>query len=94
MGRWSGFQLQTNNDTQLNILTVYRPTISQDLLTCYQQQMNSIKNNGNTNPDPRQQLLDNLSTLINKYIQSNDRTIVMIDANEGLFSNNSKYLCF
>jgi hypothetical protein len=42
MGRWSGFQLQTNTDIQLNILTVYRPTISQGIHTCYQQQMNSL----------------------------------------------------
>jgi hypothetical protein len=94
MGRWSGFKLQTNTDSCLNILTVYRPNTSQGIHTCYQQQMNAIKNSGKTNPDPRQQLLDDLSSTFYQFNKLNNKTIILIDANEGLFSNKSKISLF
>jgi hypothetical protein len=94
MGRWSGFQMQTNQEHNFNIITVYRPTVSQGIHTCYQQQINAIKNKGINQPDPRQQLLNDLGEVIQQFNQQNDKTIVMIDANEGLFSNNSKISLF
>jgi hypothetical protein len=41
MGRWSGFQMQTNTQHHLNIITVYRPSVSQGIHTCYQQHIHS-----------------------------------------------------
>jgi hypothetical protein len=75
-------------------LTVYRPTIPQGIHTCYQQQMNAIKNKGIINPNPRQQLLDNLITEINKFNNANKKTFITIDANEGLFTRNSNLWLF
>jgi hypothetical protein len=85
---------QTNTNEHLNILTVYRPIITQGIHTCYQQQISILKNKGNDNPNPRQQLLDDLTTLINEYNNNNDKTIIMIGANEGLFTNHSKLTTF
>jgi hypothetical protein len=53
-----------------------------------------MKSKGIINPDPRQQLLDDLTNLITIYNIQNDKTIIMIDAKEGLFSTNSKISLF
>jgi hypothetical protein len=84
MGRWSGFRLKTNiNNQHLNIITVYRPPKTNGIDTCYQQQSEIMKSKGIINPDPRQQLLDDLTKLITIYNNQKDKTIIMIDANEG-----------
>jgi hypothetical protein len=95
MGRWSGFRLKTNiNNQHLNVLTVYCPTKTMGIHTCYQQQCEILKEKGNKHPDPRQQLLDDLAKLINQYNRQNDKTIIMMDANEGLYNTNSKISTF
>jgi hypothetical protein len=53
-----------------------------------------MKRNGQINPDPRQQLLDDLANLIIEFNNNNDKSIVMIDANEGLYTANSKLALF
>jgi hypothetical protein len=68
--------------------------LSQGIHTCYQQHIHSLKNKGIYQPDPHQQLLNNPGDLTQKYNHLNDKTIVMIDANEGLFSKNSKLSIF
>jgi hypothetical protein len=72
MGRWSGYKLQTNTNTYLNVITVYRPTISKGLSTCYQQHISIMKRQGQHNPNPRQQLLDDLTNLIIEFNNNND----------------------
>jgi hypothetical protein len=52
--------------------------------------MSILKNKGVKTPEPRQQLLDDLTTIIQLYNRNNDSTIVMMDANESLYHNNSK----
>jgi hypothetical protein len=94
MGRWSGYQLQRNTNEHLNIITVYRPIITQGIHTCYQQQVSIVKNKGINNPNPRQQLLDDLTTLITEFNNNNNKSIIMIDANEGMFTNHSKLTTF
>ena len=94
MGRWSGFKLQTNTNSYLNILTVYRPNISKGISTCYQQHLSIMKRKLIHNPDPRQQLLDDLATLIVEFNNNNEKSIILIDANESLYSNNSKIAPF
>jgi hypothetical protein len=94
MGKWSGYKLQTNTNSFLNILTVYRPNISKGLHTCYQQQITIMKRQGQHNPDPRQQLQNDLTDLIIEFNNNEEKTIVMIDANEGLHNNNSKIATF
>jgi hypothetical protein len=94
MGRWSGYQLKRNTNTNLNIITAYRPIVTQGIHTCYQQHMAILLNKGIINPNPRQQMLDDLFTLINEFNNNNDTTILMMDANEGLFTNHSKLTTF
>jgi hypothetical protein len=95
LGRWSGFQLQRNNPNEyFNIITAYRPTILNGIHTCYQQQTSILKQKGTQNPDPRQQILNDLAQIIQNYNNNIDITIVLIDANESLFQNNSKISLF
>lgn len=39
MGRWSGYKLRRNSNSCINIITVYRPTVSSGIHTTYQQQV-------------------------------------------------------
>jgi hypothetical protein len=94
MAGWSGYKLQTNFYTYLIIITVFRPNIAEGLSTCYQQHISIMKRQGKTNPDPRQQLLDDLTNLIVDFNSKNHKTIVMIDANEGLYTPNSTMALF
>jgi hypothetical protein len=89
LGRWSGVKLHTNSKSWLNIITVYHFTRSEGLNTNYMNQMNQLKNNGNTNPDPRKQLIIDLQVIITKFNINQETTLVMIDANDGLFNKAS-----
>jgi hypothetical protein len=53
MGRWSGYKLQTNHRSFINILTVYRPPKSEGIHTSYQQQANELKNMNCAIKEPR-----------------------------------------
>jgi hypothetical protein len=52
MGRWSGYQLQGNNNQTVNIITAYRPIVTTGIHTCYQQHLTILNNRGTTNPNP------------------------------------------
>jgi hypothetical protein len=95
LGRWSGFQLKTNfNNQHLNIITVYRPVITNGIHTCFQQKIAILKSKGIKTPNPRQQLLTDLASVIQNFNRNNDSTIIMMDANEGLYNQNSKLTTF
>jgi hypothetical protein len=94
MGRWSGYQLQGNNNQTVNIITAYRPVVTSGIHTCYQQHLTTLNNRGTPNPDPRQQMLDDLTEMITNFNSQNNKTILMMDANENLFANNSKLPIF
>jgi hypothetical protein len=89
MGRWSGIELHTNSKSWLNIITVYQSTKSEGLHTNYMQQMHRLKNIGKTNPDPHKQLFIDLQLLITKFNQNHEFTLLMIDANDGLYNRAS-----
>jgi hypothetical protein len=83
MGRWSGIRMRGNNDTFTSIITVYRPNKdTTGIITCYQQQWRLMRNNGVAKPEPRQQLLNDLSTELKRIQTSGDEVILMWDANE------------
>jgi hypothetical protein len=73
MGRWSGYQLQGNNNKTLNVITAYRPVITTGIHTCYQQHLRVLKEQGTANPDPRQQMLDDLTELITTCNSQNNQ---------------------
>jgi hypothetical protein len=89
MGRRSGFKLHTNRDSNINIITVYQSTKSDGLHTNYMYQISHMKKQGITNPDPRKQLMIDLQLMIGRFNTKNESTIVLIDANDGLYQKQS-----
>jgi hypothetical protein len=89
MGRWSGFKLHTNNGTHINILTVYQSTKSNGIYTNYIHQVEYLKNNDSKCKDLRKQLLLDLQSVVNTYNRQNELTIILMDANESLYKEQS-----
>jgi hypothetical protein len=89
LGRWSGYSFRTNFNTNLHILSVYQPTKSDGIHSTYQQHAHYFKQTGINNPNPRKLLLHDLTTVVRNYNQAGDKTIILIDANDSLFSNDS-----
>jgi hypothetical protein len=89
LGRWSGYKLRTSFKSHLNILTVYQPTRSDSIHSTFQQQAHYYKKLGFANPNPRKLLLRDLTKLVQEFNSANDRTIIMIDANDSLFTTDS-----
>jgi hypothetical protein len=86
MGRWSGFKLHTNGSRHINIITVYQATKSDGIHTNYMHQISTLKQQGQSNPDPRKQLFTDLQLVIQAYNKINDLTIILIDANDSLYN--------
>jgi hypothetical protein len=86
MGRWYGVSLYSNFDHVIHIITVYQSVRSEGIHTAFQQQRHILLNNGITQPNPRKQLLQDLSSQINKWNKNNATIIICIDANEQLKS--------
>jgi hypothetical protein len=89
MGRWSGFRLHTNGTKHINIITVYQATKTDGILTNYMQQINTLKQQGQTKPEPRKQLLADLQLIVQSHNKSGDLTIILMDANDGLYNKQS-----
>jgi hypothetical protein len=86
---WSGFKIHTNSKSFINVVTVYQSTKSGGIHTNYMHQMNELNNKGYGNTDPRKQLLKDLQTLIHIYNKNKESTIILMDANNGLFIKSS-----
>jgi hypothetical protein len=89
MGRWSGFTLSTNFQHNLHIITVYQSVKSEGIHSTYIQQMSRLSDMGHKNPNPRKQLFDDLQALISKWNDQRDITIILIDANDNLYTKDS-----
>jgi exonuclease III len=89
MGRWSGFTLSSNFQHDLHIITVYQPVKSEGIHSTYKQQYSRLADMGHHNPNPRKQLLKDLQELIIKLNDQNDKTIILIDANNNLYTKDS-----
>ncbi len=96
LGRWAGFRFDCKNHRHIIIISTYRPTPSQDKgdNTCYSQQWRLLRNSAKDtlNPDPRTQLIKDLTIQIKKWQQDNNEIIIGIDANESLDTTNSAIL--
>jgi hypothetical protein len=86
LGRWSGFKLNTNGTSYINMITVYQSNKSHGIHTTYMQQVAYMKGQGIMIPDPQKQLLTDLQSLIRKYNVLQETTIVLINANDGLYT--------
>jgi hypothetical protein len=89
MGGWSGFQLHTNLGIHINVITAYQAPQANGPRAVYQQKIHMLTLQGHIHPDPRKTMLTDLSQLIQTYNESGDKTILMIDTNDNLFSSNS-----
>jgi hypothetical protein len=85
-GRWSGSRLHTNGSRYINIITVYKATKSDGIQTNFMQQISTLKQQGQFKPEPRNQLFTDLQLVIQAYNRINDLTIILIDANDGLYT--------
>jgi hypothetical protein len=86
LGRWSWTAYRCLNTKTLRILTLYRPVHSTNIGGVYSQhKIRLLELNNDT--CPRQQLLNDLSTLLAKWFEQNDLIIVMGDFNENVLSN-------
>lgn len=86
MGRWSGFKLNTNHGKHIHIITVYQSTKSDGIHTNYTQQLEHLNQSGSHCLDPRKQLLMDLQQVINQNNYNHEHSIILIDANDGLYT--------
>ena len=101
MGRWSTFQIQGKHRRIINIVCAYRVVQTKDppqgnINTSYSQQKRIMSTKNIENPNPRQQILDDLSALFQTYRDRDEEYILMIDANtsKDYDSNNNKWESF
>jgi hypothetical protein len=86
MGRWSGFTLSTTFGTNIHIITAYQAVKSEGIHSTYQQQASRLRELGGSCLDPRKTFIQDLQKTITKWNEKGDNTIVMIDANDSLFT--------
>jgi hypothetical protein len=89
MGRWTGYSLQASNNSQVHIITAYRPvsTSAGSVHTFYQKNWNILRNTGTEVPDPPKQFYKDLGTVIDDIHSQDEAVILMLDANEALSDN-------
>jgi hypothetical protein len=89
LGRWTGFKLEGKHRQHLIIISVYRPTPSNDKSdnTCYSQQWRILRQSASTtNPEPREKLITDLITQCKQWRQEHAEILLGIDANESIES--------
>ena len=86
MGRWSYTTLQGKSNRKVTFITAYRVCQQHDPgpETAYFNQWHYLRSQGISNPDPRQQLLDDLSVFIQELIDANHEVALAIDGNGSL----------
>jgi len=94
MGRWSTIKITGRQGRILELITVYRVTKNTiqnaGSTTSYYQQWHHLRRLGNAKPDPRQQILSDLSIYIQTIQAPNTAIIIMMDANEATTDIQSK----
>ena len=94
LGRWSVIIVKGKGTNKVAIITAYRVGTkshkSTGAKTATPQQWTVLRAKGVSNPNPRQQFIDDLTEVI-KELQTNDHEIVLgLDANEPMSKFNSK----
>ena len=91
MGRYSWMTLRGRNDKTLCIITAYRvcqskgtTPVSRESNTAHWQQVQAMIRYGAVAPDPRKQILTDLSRFIDERRNEGSETILMADANESI----------
>lgn len=95
MGRWTGFKLTGKADTELIVISAYRPTLSQHgENTNYLQQCRIMRSNNVAMPNPPKQFYRDLAKDIQKWRKEKTEVILMWDANDAIESNHPDLINF
>ena len=93
-GRWTTITIQGRSNRQFHLITAYRPpnnTItSAGINTSYYHQWHALRRQGVTSPDPREQLLNDLTKHLQELNIEETAVLLMMDANESMTDKNSK----
>jgi hypothetical protein len=86
LGRWTGNSYRLSPISKMHIITAYRVCESRAYedksLSTYNQQYVGLQTKGIKNPDPRQQIIDDLIILIKSLTKNKDDYLMLgIDAN-------------
>ena len=85
LGRFCWYTLQGRRDEGILIIVAYRvchkASHNPGVFTAYQQQYSGLRKLGHTNPNPRRQILNDMTDLIRKHRNNGFRPIVLMDAN-------------
>lgn len=86
LGRWTTTSITGRNHKMLHIICLYRVSQEQSKgdNTSFMQQIRLLKQQNIRNPNPRQQVLDDLDTLLKQVNKEKDDVIIMMDANSDL----------
>jgi hypothetical protein len=91
MDRWTGQKFQLKNHKTLTVTTAYRPCKHNNIIqkstssNTYRQQLIMLTEEGYTNPEPRKIFIEDMITIMHELMkESNNHTILMIDANENV----------
>ena len=86
LGRWTTLSITGRNKKMIHIICLYRVSQeqSQGDQTSYMQQIRLLKQQGVVNPNPRQQVFDDLETILHKWKGDNNEVILMMDTNSDL----------
>jgi hypothetical protein len=89
MGRYSWVTLQGKENRTITMISAYRvcSTKTPGPFTAYSQQAHIMSLRGNTNPDPRQETIQDLTDLIQKKQELGHQIVLSIDANEDIQQN-------
>ena len=94
-------KLGGKNDNKLCVITAYRivqekgtQPISENYNVSYWQQVKTFNNSGTVDPDPRNQVLEDLTTFIDDQKSKGYEVILMMDASESAKAKNSKITQF
>jgi len=93
MGRWTGIQIQGQQNITIHLITAYRvPKINiahAGPNTSYYHQWHHLRRQGTPVPDPRQYLLDDLGRFLTTMVNESSAAIISMDANEVYTDRNS-----
>ncbi len=90
LGRWSGFALRRKSLPDIVIMTVYRvckKSYKPAKFSAYNQQWRLLKKAGVVNPEPRKQVLLDLTQFVNSLHAEKTPFIILMDANEPIDGN-------
>ena len=86
MGRWCWTLLSGKREVKTRIITAYRPCISRGLKSTYRQHKR-IMDARKMDNCPRTQMIDDLVTAIQQWMERGEQIIVMIDLNDDVHNS-------